>query len=79
MPTASRLLLAVAGAIMLVAPAGARAALVSARAGDVGAFSGGIQQVNGTLTAIGPRHGADAQTFAAAYSASVAAAGPAAR
>ena len=66
---ASRLLgLGVAGAIALIAPAGAEAALVSARAGDVGAFSGGIQQVNGTLTAVGPAHGADAQTFAAAYS-----------
>ena len=43
---ASRLLdLGMAGAIALIAPGGAEAALVSARAGDVGAFSGGIQQV----------------------------------
>ena len=57
----------VCGAITLIAPAGPGAVLVSARAGDVSAFSGGIQQVNGTLTAVGPVHGADAQTFAAAY------------
>lgn len=60
--------LAVAGAIALIAPTGAQAALVTARAGALSAFSGGIQQVNGALTAIGPAHGADAQTFAAAYS-----------
>jgi murein DD-endopeptidase MepM/ murein hydrolase activator NlpD len=58
----------VCGAIPLIAPANAGAVLVSARAGDVSGFSGGIQQVNGTLTAVGPVHGADAQTFAAAYS-----------
>ena len=60
--------LAVAGAIPLVAPAAAEAALVSARGGDLGAFSGGVQQVNGTFTAVGPAHGADGQTFAATYS-----------
>lgn len=53
-----------------MAPAGAHAALVSARAGKLGAFSGGIQQVNGTLTATGRRYRADPQTFAAAYSGS---------
>ena len=51
--------LAVARAILLIASVGAEAALVSARGGDVGAFSGGVQQVNGTLTAVGPAHGAN--------------------
>ena len=56
-----------AGGIATAAPAGADAALVSARAGDVEAFSGGIQQVNGALTATGPAYRADAATFAATY------------
>jgi len=60
--------LLVPGGIAAVAPVGAGAALVSARAGDVGAFSGGIQQVDGTLTATGPAYRADAHTFAAVYS-----------
>ena len=60
--------LVVAVGIAAVAPAAADASLVSARAGDLGAFSGGIQQVNGTLTATGPGSGADAATFAATYS-----------
>jgi hypothetical protein len=60
--------LVVAVGIAAVAPAAADASLVSARAGDLGAFSGGIQQVNGTLTAGGPGYGADAATFAATYS-----------
>jgi hypothetical protein len=54
--------------IAAIAPAAADASLVSARAGDLGAFSGGIEQVNGTLTGTGPAYGADATTFAAAYS-----------
>jgi Polysaccharide lyase len=54
--------------IAAVAPAAADASLVSARAGDLWAFSGGIQQVNGTLSATGPGYGADAATFAATYS-----------
>ena len=54
--------------IAAVAPAAADASLVSARAGNLGAFSGGIQQVNGTLTATGPGYGTDAATFAATYS-----------
>ena len=60
--------LVVAVGIAAVAPAAADASLVSARAGDLEAFSGGIQQVNGTLTATGPGYGADAATFAATYS-----------
>ena len=60
--------LVVALGIAAVAPAAAEATLVSARAGDMGAFSGGIQQVNGALTATGPAYGADAATFAATYS-----------
>ena len=60
--------LVVAVGIAAVAPAAADASLVSARAGDLGAFSGGIQQVNGTLTGTGPGYGADAATFAATYS-----------
>lgn len=62
------LCVAAAGAIPLIAPAGAAAKLITARAGDLGAFSGGIQQVNGTLSVVGPPNGADLQTFAAAYS-----------
>jgi hypothetical protein len=54
--------------IAAVAPGAADASLVSARAGNLGAFSGGIQQVNGTLTATGPGYGTDAATFAATYS-----------
>ena len=57
--------LVVALGIAAVAPGAADATLVSARAGDLGAFSGGIQQVNGALTASGPAYGADAATFAA--------------
>ena len=60
--------LVVAVGIAAVAPAAADASLVSARAGNLGAFSGGIQQVNGTLTATGPGYGTDAATFAATYS-----------
>ena len=60
--------LVVALGIAAVAPGAAEATLVSARAGDLGAFSGGIQQVNGALTASGPAYGADAATFAATYS-----------
>ena len=60
--------LLVALAIAASVPAVAEATLVSARAGELGAFSGGIQQVNGTLTAAGPAYGADGATFAATYS-----------
>jgi hypothetical protein len=54
--------------IAAVAPGAAEATLVRAGGGDLGAFSGGIQQVNGTLTAAGTPYGADAATFAATYS-----------
>ena len=60
--------LVVAFGIAAVGPGAADATLVSARAGDLGAFSGGIEQVNGALTASGPAYGADAATFAATYS-----------
>ena len=52
----------------MFAAAGARAALVSATDGHLASFSGGISQVNGTLTAVSRRYAADAHTFAATYS-----------
>lgn len=62
--------LVVALGIIAVAPGSAQATLVSARAGNLAAFSGGIQEVNGTLTGTGPAYRADAATFAATYSGS---------
>jgi hypothetical protein len=52
---------------MLLVAATAQAALVSAAAGQLGAFNGGITQLNGTLTAVDQPYGVDAQTFAATY------------
>jgi hypothetical protein len=66
---AGRLLpcLAIAGLTAALSPAVADATLVKARAGDLGAFSGGVQQVGGSVTPTGRRYRVDAKTFAAAY------------
>jgi Polysaccharide lyase len=60
--------LIVAVGIVAIAPGAAGATVVSAGGGDLGGFSGGIQQVNGTLTAAGPGYRTDTATFAATYS-----------
>jgi murein DD-endopeptidase MepM/ murein hydrolase activator NlpD len=60
----------VALGLTAASPGAAEATLVSARGGNLGAFSGGIQQVNGAFTATGPADRTDAATFAATYSGS---------
>jgi murein DD-endopeptidase MepM/ murein hydrolase activator NlpD len=52
----------------VVLPTQARATLVSARDGNLAAFSGGISANGGTLTAVSDPYGADRKTFSAAYS-----------
>jgi murein DD-endopeptidase MepM/ murein hydrolase activator NlpD len=54
----------------MLAPASADASLLSAADGNLASFSGGLSQVNGTLTAIGGRYGRDTKTFGAMYSGS---------
>jgi murein DD-endopeptidase MepM/ murein hydrolase activator NlpD len=61
------LYLTLAVLITMLVPSVADAALVSARDGDLASFSGGVQQVGGTLSATGPADGSDPLTFAAAY------------
>ncbi|MDQ6821731.1 MAG: hypothetical protein M3076_15590 [Actinomycetota bacterium] len=58
-------------AIALIAtlgPATAQAALLSAADENLAAFSGGLVQTNGTLTAVSGGYGRDAQSFSATYS-----------
>jgi hypothetical protein len=62
------------GAVALVAalaafalPSAARATLVSARNGNLTAFSGGTSTTGGLLTAVPDRYGADRSAFSAAY------------
>lgn len=64
---ASLLGLALGVLIAIVAAGSARAALVSASDGNLAAFTGGVSQVNGTLTTVPNRYGADGETFAAQY------------
>ncbi len=68
---AARLIAVALGTAVLCfafASASARAALLNASAGRLGAFSAGTAQDGGTLSAAGVRYRADGQTFAAAYS-----------
>ena len=65
----ARLLLSVLTAVLgLVAPASAQAALTTAAGGRLGAFTGGVAQVGGSLTAAAQPYGSDPQTFAATTS-----------
>ncbi len=61
------LCLALAALIAIVAAGSAQAALVSASDGNLAAFTGGVSEVNGTLTPAPNRYGADGETFAAQY------------
>jgi murein DD-endopeptidase MepM/ murein hydrolase activator NlpD len=54
--------------VTMLTAAPARAALVSAADGDLASFSGGVSQLNGTLTAATGTYGADTEVFAATYS-----------
>lgn len=62
------LIVAIAAPMTMFAPASADGALLSATDGNLASFSGGVSQVNGTLTSISVRYGRDARTFAATYS-----------
>ncbi len=62
------LALATMALCFVCASATADAALVSAKGGQLGAFSAGTSQNGGTLSAAGVRYRSDGQTFAAAYS-----------
>ncbi len=62
------LLLVLATLATLFAASSANAALETASDGNLGSFSGGVWQVDGTLTAAGSRYGSDTEIFAASYS-----------
>jgi len=53
--------------VSIALPSAANATLVSARNGNLAAFSGGVSTTGGALTATADRYGGDRKTFSAAY------------